>query len=208
MTLDDDSYELFRRAIAHGDEQAWSTIARRYRSLMIAWATRCSAMHATGELCEHLADQAFARAWMALSAEQLCAFPNLPTILAYLRRCVTTTVIDAARRSAHYDRMVDDGDLAGSAGVSMEQAVLEQIERVEFWQLIDSLTRTEAERVVLYERFVLDHAPRIILRRHPALFQNIAAVYAAIRNLCDRLRRHKQLAQSYADYSLEPLFSK
>jgi DNA-directed RNA polymerase specialized sigma24 family protein len=201
MTLHDDSYELFRRAVVEGDEQAWSTIALRYRNLMIAWATRCSAAHATGEPCEHLADQAFTRAWMALSAEQFAAFPNLAAILAYLRRCVTTTVIDAARSRACYDRAFGDGAMEGSAIVSAEQYVLERIERVEFWRLINSLTRTEEERVVLYERFVLDLAPRTILKRHSALFQDIAAVYAAIRNLCDRLRRHKQLAQRYAAYS-------
>ena len=200
MTLHEDSYELFRRAIVEGDEQAWSTIAARYRKLMIAWATHCSAAYATGELCEHLADQAFARAWMALSAEQFSAFPNLAAILAYLRRCVTTTVIDAARSRAYYERAFGDGAIEGGASVSTEQDVLERIERLAFWQLINSLTRTEAERVVLYERFVLDLAPRIILKRHSALFQDIAAVYAAIRNLCDRLRRHKQLARTYAEY--------
>ena len=41
--------------------------------------------------------------------------------------------------------------------------------------------------------------PEAILERHPTLFPDINAVYTTSRNLCDRLRRHKQIARLYAD---------
>jgi hypothetical protein len=42
---------------------------------------------------------------------------------------------------------------------------------------------------------VLDLPPRLILTRHPDLFATIGAVYAAKRNLLERLRRSPVLRQ-------------
>lgn len=195
MTFDDDNYELFRRAIVERDEDAWAALALRYRGLMSAWAMRCSAAQAAGEPCEDLADEAFARAWMALSPERFRAFPSLAALLAYLRRCVSATAIDAARRRATHDCEFED--MEDSAELSVEEGVLDRMERAELWQLVSGLAHTEGERVALYERFALDLPPRTIYARHPALFPHINAVYTAIRNLCDRLRRHKRLAELY-----------
>jgi hypothetical protein len=44
---------------------------------------------------------------------------------------------------------------------------------------------------------VYDLPPRIILEQHPTLFPDINAVYSTSRNLCDRLRRHKEIVQLY-----------
>jgi len=93
-----DGYELFRRAIVEHEDEAWTAIAARYRSLMIAWAARCPALHTAEECCEDLADQAFARAWRALTPERFARFPSLAALLAYLRTCVTATVVDARTR--------------------------------------------------------------------------------------------------------------
>jgi DNA-directed RNA polymerase specialized sigma24 family protein len=196
MTLDD-SYNLFRQAVVERDEKAWASLALRYRSLMIAWAMRCSAVQAAAEPCENLADEAFARAWMALSAERFAAFPNLAALLAYLRRCVSATVIDAARHCTRDDHVVRD--IEDKVESAMEQRVLDEMERAELWQLVNSLINTERERVAVYERFVLDLPPRTIYARHKQLFPDIQAVYAAIRNLCERLRRHKRLTELYAE---------
>ena len=78
--------------------------------------------------------------------------------------------------------------------------MIAQLEREELWQLIMSLTTTEAERVALCERFVYDLPPRLIQARHPALFSDVTVVYMAICNLYDRLRRHRELAPAYADH--------
>jgi len=187
-------YELFRRAIVEHDDEAWARIAARYRPLMIAWTARCPAVHAAAESYEDLADHAFARAWSALSSERFAEFPSLAALLAYLRACVTATVIDAARASAVYDRAFQP---SGDAGEDTEYAVIARLEREELWRMVMSLTTSEAERVVLRERFLYDYPPRIVQARYPALFSDVTVVYTAIRNLCDRLRRHKEFARMY-----------
>lgn len=198
MASPDDNYNLFRRAVVERDEDAWAALAQRYRGLMITWAMRCSAFQAAGESCQDLADEAFARAWVALSGGRFAAFPNLAALLAYLRRCVSATVIDAARRHMNDQHVLED--VEDGAGLAMEHHVFVHMERSELWQLVSELIHTECERVALYERFVLDLPPRTIYARHQTLFPDIKAVYAAIRNLCDRLRRHKGLAELYADH--------
>jgi len=197
ITAQDDSYELFRRAIIDRDAEAWATISARYRPLMISWIMRCPSIDASRESYENIADEALARAWRALTPERFRSFLNVPALLAYLRTCVTSTVIDTTRRWQARDRAC--GELADAIAAPMEDSVIERLERLELWQLVTSLIRTEAERVVLYERFVLDLPPRIIQSRHPTLFPEVTMVYATVHNLCDRLRRHKPLAQYYVE---------
>ena len=72
-------------------------------------------------------------------------------------------------------------------GTTPEVLALARLHSSELWQLVMSQITTEAERVALHERFVLDLPPRIIQSRHPALFEDVKAVHAAIRNLFQRL---------------------
>src|SRR5262245_63062818 len=91
-----EGYELFRRAIVLRDADAWSAIYLRYRPLLIAWVCRCDSYAHSNEPAGDIADQAFTRAWSALTPERFAEFPSLARLLSYLRACVTTTVIDDA----------------------------------------------------------------------------------------------------------------
>ena len=190
--------EIFERLIRAHDDTVWTAFATQYRRLLIAWAARCPATVASGESAEAIADQALARAWVALSAKGFSGFPTLAAFLAYLRRCVTHTAIDAARSWATPAQTATR--LTVRESLDPEQALLEQLERAELWQLVNSLIATEQERVVLVERYVLDLAPRVILARHPLLFADVTAIYAAVRNLCCRLQRHRDLRQLWEEH--------
>ncbi len=198
MTINQDGYELFRRAVVEQDADAWGEISISYRNMMIGWVRRCHAAEVTGECCEDLADEALARAWKALSPERFTQFPSLAALLAYLRTCVMATVIDAARARTSYERMaarIDHG-----ASVPPDQLVLEQLDRAELWELASSLVVTEAEQVVLLERYMLDLPPRVIQSRHPALFPEVRKIYETVRNICDRLRRNQDVRRVYAEH--------
>src|SRR5690349_19374908 len=62
-----DGYDLFRRAIVEQEADAWAECVTRYRPLLTAWATSSSASAGLEERCDDIADQAFARAWSALT---------------------------------------------------------------------------------------------------------------------------------------------
>jgi DNA-directed RNA polymerase specialized sigma24 family protein len=193
-----ESYELFRRAIVERDEQAWIDSAARYRPLLAAWASRCSASAALTESYEDLADQAFARAWSALSPERFASFPTLAAVLAYMRACVTTTVIDHARSELSRERI--EQSIEANDVSTPEQQIMDQFQRQEVWRLAEAAVVSEQERVVLRETFVYDLPPRAILRRHPELYADAHAIYTTKRNFFDRLPRCAELRQVYQDW--------
>jgi DNA-directed RNA polymerase specialized sigma24 family protein len=186
-----DAYNLFQRAIEERDADAWAEIAARYRPLLIAWASKFGAALRTGERCDDLADQALARAWMALSPEHFANFPGMGALIAYLRTCVMTTVIDIERARVARERTCYRLDVSSAA--TPEQIVLEELDRAELWRLVSGLVETEQERVVLVERFVYGYQPHAIQLRHTNLFTDVSMVYRARQNLLARLGRNPQL---------------
>jgi DNA-directed RNA polymerase specialized sigma24 family protein len=198
MNRSDNGKSLLELMGSQSDEAAWTTITKRYRRLLIVWATRCPAAATSGESAEDIADQAMTRAWLALSSKTFAVFPNLAAFLSYLRMCVTHVAIDAARSRATQARIVRW--LTEHETKDLEQTMLKELERTELWPLLSELVKTEQERVVLVERFVLDIPPRIIHARHPALFADKVAVYSAVRNVCCRLQRHRGLQLLWDEY--------
>jgi hypothetical protein len=196
-----DAYGLFRRAIEERDADAWAEIVARYRPLLIAWAARCGAALRTGEPCDDLADQALARAWMALSSGHFTRFSGVGALIAYLRTCVMTTVIDIERGQMLRERTRYRLEVGSAA--TPEQVVMGELDRAELWRLVSGLVETEQERIFLVERFVYGFQPHVIQLRHTNLFANVAMVYRARQNLLARLGRNRQLRSARQDlYSM------
>jgi DNA-directed RNA polymerase specialized sigma24 family protein len=193
----ENGYELFRRAVVERDGDAWASIAANYRGLMMAWAARSNAIEVAGECCEDLADEALARAWMALSPQHFESFPNLAALLAYLRACVAAAVIDAARGRQSFERALQH--VGHQYSPSPEHDALAKMSGEELWRLLADTAASVAERVALRERYVFGLQPRRIQARHPELFADVRVVYTALRNLSERLRRHKGLRGLYDD---------
>jgi DNA-directed RNA polymerase specialized sigma24 family protein len=193
-----DGYELFRRAFVDRDEQAWIESATRYRPMLISWAGRCSASATIMDRCDDIADLAFARAWAAISPERFAKFPSLGALLAYLRACVTTAVIDCARGEMLNERLYEVAEADDVA--TPDQVVFAQLDRQELWRIAGSLAYTEQERIVLIEGFMYDLPPRTILARHPNLFAGATEIYGAKRNLLERLKRCAELRELYQEW--------
>ena len=192
-----DGYDLFRRAIVEQDAEAWAACVARYRPLLCAWAAASSASARLDERSEDIADQAITRAWSAMSPERFAAFPNLAALLAYLRTCVASVVIDCIRAQRVRQRMLQRLDAEPIA--TPDQLVLDQIEREELWRIVQGAARNIQERTILIELFGLDLPPRDIRARHPSIFADIAAVYNTRRNLIARLQRNPELLRLYQE---------
>ena len=195
----DVAYRLFSQAIVDQDADAWATICTRYQPLLMHWANQSRASMAIDESSMDLADQAFARAWAALTPMCFGKFASLAALLAYLRTCVASVAIDCTRAQTARLRMREQLDERPVA--TPEQIVVHEAECRELWHLVNQVVATAQERTILDECFVLDLPPRLILTRHPHLFATIGAVYATKRNLLDRLRRSPELRQ--LDWSSE-----
>jgi len=186
-------YTLFRQAIVDRDAEAWASICTCYQPLLMRWANQSCASMSIDESSRDLADHAFARAWAALTPMCFGKFASLAALLAYLRTCVASVAIDCVRAQTARECMREKLDEHPVA--TPEQIVLHEAECREFWHLVSQVVVTAQERTILHECFVLDLPPRLILTRHPDLFATIGAVYAAKRNLLERLRRSPELRQ-------------
>ena len=184
-------YELFRRAIVLRDSDAWSALYTRYRPLLIAWVCRCDSFAHSYELADDIADQAFTRAWAALTPERFAEFPSLAQLLSYLRACVATTVIDDLRAQTTRGRIARQMHVGAVA--TPEQIIMADLDRDELWHMVMDLAATRAERITLVESFAYGFPPRTIHERHPQLFPDVTDVYAVKRNLFARLHRNRDL---------------
>ena len=200
LKQEEEGYELFRRAIMYRDAEAWATIHACYRSLLISWAYRCGAGMRTREAAEDIADQALARAWLALTPAHFDAFASLARLLSYLRTCVATTVIDSTRAKAAAVRAQQG--LQTHAPATPEQIVLATLDRDALWRAVVAFVANLAERVILVESLIYGLPPRMIQARHPQLFPDIAAIYSTKRSLFNRLQRNPELLRLHEELSL------
>jgi DNA-directed RNA polymerase specialized sigma24 family protein len=191
LKQEEEGYELFRRAIVYRDADAWAAIHACYRSLLLSWAYRCGAGIRTADSAEDIADQALARAWLALKPADFDAFPSLARLLGYLRTCVATTVIDSTRTRAAAERA--EQALQILAPATPEQTVLATLDCDALWRAAVALAAESAERVILVESLVYGLPPRMIWARHPQIFPDIATIYSTKRSLFNRLQCNPEL---------------
>ena len=75
---------------------------------------------------------------------------------------------------------------------------MERVNREEFWNYINTQLNDEAERVVVYNSFVMGMKPGDIYTGRPDLFGGISDVYNVKRNVLGRLSRNQELRRLLA----------
>jgi hypothetical protein len=192
------AYELFRRALVERDDHAWALLFAQYAPLVEHWVRRSGAFTISGESSEFFVSAAFTRLWRAISPERFASFPNLPVLLNYLRRCATCVVIDTARAQSCADMLPEEyvnwnDQRLGHA----DEEATQRVSSEEFWNLIDRLLTTEAERVLIRSSYIVGMKPSEIFARFPHLFSSIDEIYVLKRALLMRLRKNPELRGLY-----------
>src|SRR5258706_2044022 len=153
--------ELFRRAIADADEEAWEAVVTLYRGLLIAQSARQVVRSLVTEDAAFCVDRAFQRFWRATRARGIHEFQDLASILKYLKMCLASVLLDEARARRRQATLSID-DLAPDAYVSSDPSaeVVANIAQVELWKAIDRELRTDTERLVVRLSFATGLRPR------------------------------------------------
>src|SRR5258708_1085531 len=187
--------ELFRRAIADGDEEAWEAVVALYRGLLIAQSARQVVRSLVVEDAGFCVDRAFQRFWRATRARGIHEFQDLASILKYLKMCLASVLLDEAR-ARRRQACVSIDDLSPDTGVSTDPSaeVMANIAQVGLWKAIDQEVRNDTERVVVGLSFAAGLSPRDIRALHPDQFPDIAEVYRLKRILIERLRRSQAIS--------------
>jgi hypothetical protein len=193
------AYELFRRALVERDEVAWEHIYTHYSSLVESWVRRSGAFAGSGESSEYFVGMAFTRFWRAITPERFASFSTLPSLLHYLQLCAGCVVIDSVRAQSWAEMLPEEAiPFDCAAHTSPDEEAMERVNRQEFWSYISAQLHDEAERVLVFNFFVLGMKPGDIYDHRQDLFTSVKDVYNVKRNVLGRLSRNSELRRMLA----------
>jgi DNA-directed RNA polymerase specialized sigma24 family protein len=190
--------ELFRRAILEHDQAAWGAIHSQYQSLVAGWVRQHRSFETSGEEAQYFVNRAFEKIWAALTPEKFGRFPDLRSLLRYLKMCVHSAIVDHNRSRDQADRYALAEEAAAertSRGPSVEDWALDQAYRRRFWDLINVRLHDEKERQVVYGSFVLALKPRELYDQFRNTFADVEEVYRVKQNVLTRLRRDPEFQE-------------
>jgi RNA polymerase sigma factor (sigma-70 family) len=198
QSVSNDRYclELFRRAIARRDDDAWSCIYQQYAPLVLTWVNQHqSAAPLLGQDgSAPLVNAAFAKFSQALTPTKMDNFDSLAAVLKYLKMCVHSVIADEvrSRQSRQYEETLE---LIENEPASEDPAddVISSISAQGLWQVIQEELNGEEERVLIYLAYIQGMKPSEISSQHRRLFPTVEDVYRIKRNVLERLRRNRRL---------------
>lgn len=188
-------FELFRRAICHRNELAWEYIYLQYRPLVAGWVGRHPLFPTVEEQMEDFVLVAFEKMWKALTPEKFEEFSELKSLLGYLRMCVHSAVVDAARvkeREELLERALGASEPWNDEPNRRNRSDT-RLEREEFWRWLSDRLKNEKEQRIVYGTFILALKPREVYAQYQDTFSSIDEVRRVKENVVARLRRDKEL---------------
>jgi hypothetical protein len=187
-------FEVFERAVALRDDDAWEAIMIQYRGIVLAYVSQHTGSTMMQEQDDYWVNRAFQRFWTAVGPERFGQFPDLAGLLKYLKLCVHSEVMDdlRARKTGSVISLDELGDTAPAAN-NAERTALGKLAGEQLWETILRELQDEAEQVVAYLSFARDLKPAEIFSRHPRLYESVADVYRIKRNVIERLRRSAEV---------------
>jgi DNA-directed RNA polymerase specialized sigma24 family protein len=200
-------FELFRRALAEGNQLAWEAVFRQYHRLVAAWVGRHpERLRGRGEIDDYV-NNAFERMWSALSPAKFARFGSLGAVLAYLKMCAHSAVMEDARRASLLGGALalDDtpsgleSTLPAPAAAAPERVALALEVRHAVREAVNARLLDEKERLVVHCLFELDLKPKAICARHPDVFDGVREVYLIRQVVLERLSRDSALKRLAAE---------
>jgi hypothetical protein len=188
--------ELFKRAVG-GDRIAWDGLVAQYRPLVLAYLRRHPAWPSRGDTNDdYWVTRTFQRFVMAVKPDRLPWFPTLSSLLAYLKLCSHSVLLDEVR-AADASRLASLEEVPEAPSVSPDVAheVLEELSPRTLWDAVAAELRGGKERVVARLSWVRSMKPLEIYTTSPDLFDSVADVYRIKRTVLGRLRRSDRIME-------------
>lgn len=214
-------YELLRRAICDRDDTAWTAVVSRYTRIVAAWVVQHPA-HLDPAAIDCVVNRAFERFWQAVGPERFDAFPSLAALLAYLKMCAASCVLDEVRTSRRHQLLSLNQLLAANpefgepaALDDPEHEVASSLGAKQVWSKIERTLPNKTDRLVVYLSVEAGLSPSAICRRYPQVFGSVDALYDRKARVLARLRQHFVAegkggvlhGRAYSDERRSPKFS-
>ena len=188
QTLDDQYYlEMFHRALANHEPDAWEHLQQSFRPLVRAWMHN----HPQRNLAcryepeEHFITNTFTRVWQASLRSRL-EFDSLAAALSYMKLSLQGTILDTLR--SHTQPREVPLPNAGSATLSSEKQVIKDVYKSsDLWETIKCLLHDDRERRLAYLLFHCGLKPGEIVRCHSSEIGEVQEIILLRRNIMERL---------------------
>lgn len=207
-------FEIWRRALQGRDEAAWAEVYEIYASFVRTNLHKHVNRRPKIRFDEEfLLNGVFIRIYKYVTPAKFDNFENLSRLLAYLKMCCLTEVLEELRQheKAAQDLPFDVGvpekeesheinpaELLADP-TTVEKEAISLADREHFWQLIERHLKTPEEKIYVYARFVVELDPREIAEIYPQMFPDVNAVYRCDKNIKNRLRGDPELRRWFED---------
>jgi DNA-directed RNA polymerase specialized sigma24 family protein len=187
------SLELFRRALGpHADDSArdacWEAVYVSFSPDVLQWVRYhpATAKLIAREPMEGFVNEAFARMYNA-NARNPLSVTSLGEILSFLKRCVSSVMLDALR--AQRDKETPWEEEREIPTPDPSEDIFQQMHVEELWKMVESCLVAPREHLVARAFFIEGYAPREIPALYPNDFADVQDVRRCLANIVDRLRR-------------------
>ena len=183
-------FELFRRALVESLPEAITAVFRIYEPLALRWTYAHRQFLQTGESAEYFSSLAIRTLYLQLRGSRFGQFSTLNAILAYLKRCVYTSVAlyvrDYGENPLPIPEHIEPADPYDPAG---------EVGAEDLWNHLCTLLPDEQDQLLARCVFVLDLKPRQIVTLYPAIWQSEREISVALYRIRRVLRSDVQLQQ-------------
>lgn len=176
-------FELLRRALEDHSQDAFTHVFRIYQPMCMNWALHFPGFAATDEPSPDVfVNEGFARLFRDLRGERFQRFESLEAVMAYLKRCIITSILQQLRRP----RTVELDE-------SVAEAFNTTIEYDQMWQRVCDLLPETEDRLLADLRFQQGMKPSEIAALHVNRWVTPRDVSVALQRIHRVLRKDTQL---------------
>jgi len=196
-------YELFRRAIVEKDNDAWDAVLSQYHHVVERWVERHPKFNHFTENTDFFVNRAFTKFWQRnLSPQEFSKFPNVKSLLGYIKTCVASVMTDYWRIQSRLEIEYKD-ELTKSPdehnGTDPADEFENQLQRRRFWEHLRRHLRDEMEYQIVFETFVVGLKPLEILDHFPELYPDVKEVYKIKARALNRLGKYVDLLDYFSE---------
>lgn len=176
-------YEIFRRAIAEKNNAAWNVIVEHYWKQVLWWVEHHPRFSSFSEGGDNYVNLVFTKFWKrGFTPAEFSGFPNVKSILAYIKTCVGSVITDALRlqkRKEHLSTSWEEAiaDSANWESLSYLAGMEDLMAQEDFWEEVRTSLAGEKAFLVIYATFASALRPVDIYANFPAHFEDVREVY-------------------------------
>ena len=184
-------FELLRRALADGIPEAFTHVYQIYERQVMGWVHSHSRFALTGESADFFAGAALRTFFFAMQGPKFARFAGVPQVLAYLKMCVHTAIMQYLRDQ----RTVDMTPLEDVGEIGEASDLATRTNAAELWDHICRLLPDPHDLRLARCVFLLDLKPRQIVAAYPLDWSNEREVTVATYRIRRLLRNDVELCQ-------------